>query len=108
MKQVYRDQVECLEAIGGYLVANVPGKWERIDVKVEILEGRVVRNQKRFQSTKDGALQYFRINDIGTDLAFGECFLQLSDLIADEKTGQFKGCHYVLHSNGQYHVDYEY
>ena len=108
MKRTYRDQIECLEAIGGYVVSHVPGDWERIEVKAKIFDGGLVMTESTFKSVEAGKPKAFTIDDAETSVEFNDCFLQLSDLVGDRESGPFKACLYVLNRDGHYRVDYEY
>ena len=106
MKKVFADQIECLEAIGQYLAANVPEAWNDIETNVQIAE-RVPLISSTYRPTGRESREYFGI-PVGLLAEFSDCFVQLRELVGNRETGFFKSCRYVLDNGGRYHVDYDY
>ena len=106
MAQKFENILDCYEAIGRWLVEEAPEPWDVITVHFRIIEiDDVCEPLIVYRSTKrSGVEKQFFIGDTN----FGDCFYQLAKLTSSPEKGFYKVCHFVLHKEGHYDVDFEY
>lgn len=98
---MYKDPIECYEAIGGALSDSATKEWDRIVVEAT-LDG--IRIDAVVTCTKGGqVVEYLTAVPELADNVY-----DLARLVSTEEKGFFKKLVFTLESSGKFNVDFSY
>lgn len=99
---MFKDSIECYQAIGQSLAKAVPQEWQEIEVAVT-LEGSRVDTVVSYRSLPSGTISHVA----GVPM-LARYFHELAHLVSSEDKGFYKQCKFKLFSNGHYDADFTY
>lgn len=98
---MFKDQIECYQAIGAALAKAAPPNWIKIDTEVALDGDRV-----------DAIVSYVLSNNAAGHLSgvpmLARYFYELARLVSSEEKGLFRSCVFNLHCDGKYDTEFTY
>ena len=99
---MFQDPFECYQAIADELMQIIKEPWDRITVEVKLIG----------ESSVDTKVTYLKPDGSKgntTDLIMlPRYFYELARLVSTEEKGLYKQCSFILKSDGNFDVDFEY
>lgn len=99
---IFRDQIECYQAIGSTLATAVKTPWSSIKAEIA-LKGSQVDAVVSYIDADSGAIGYLT----GVPM-LARYFYELARLVSTEENGLFKHCVFTLDRNGCYDTNFVY
>lgn len=99
---MFKDSIECYQAIGQSLAKAVTQKWQEIEVAVT-LDGSRVDTVVSYRSPPSGTISYVA----GVPM-LARYFHELARLVSSEDKGLYKQCTFKLFPNGHYDANFTY
>ena len=98
---MFKDAIECYQAIGATLAKSAPKDWTSISADITLSGSRV-----------DAVVSYTNQQGQGGYLTgvpmLASFFHQLARLVSSEDKGLFKKCHFLLSNDGRFDANFEY
>ena len=99
---MFRDEIECYQAIGTALATAADNPWASITAEIALEDCRV-----------DAVVSYVDANTGATGYLAGvpglaNCFYELARLVSTPDKGHFRSCVFTLEPNGRFDVDFSY
>jgi hypothetical protein len=100
---MFKDAIECYEAIGASLAKAAKKPWDRIVVNATLDGVRVDVRVGCWLDGHPGAVEYLP----GVPL-LARSLYELARLASTEDKGLFKTCEFIVYRNGKFAVDFNY
>lgn len=100
---MFSDAIECYEAVGKTLASSTRVPWTRILVDANLEGSRVAAVVAYWDGPTDRPAGHLT----GVPM-LARYLYELARLVSDEERGFFKKCHFDLHNDGKFDVDFEY
>lgn len=102
-KAVFKDVIECYQAIGRALADAAKDDWDKIVADITLDGERVDAVVTYWRADNKAPLGYLT----GVPM-LARCFYELARLVSTEEKGLFKKCTFTLRSDGKYNTDFVY
>jgi hypothetical protein len=100
---MFRDPIECYQAIGNALANSAKKSWDRIVLDATLADVRVDTVIACWRDGDDAPIEY--LTGIPRLASF---IYDLARLVSTEEKGLFEKCSFTLHKNGKFNVDFIY
>lgn len=100
---MFKDAVECYQAVGQALVAAAKTDWDTIVADITLDGERVDAVVSYWSKGNSAPAGYLS----GVPM-LARCFYELARLVSTEEKGLFKKCTFTLRSDGKYSTDFVY